>query len=202
MVLSFPAVRRGLREVALVMAGAVVVITIGFALVFPWDYGLGLWSTLTGRWVGQVTMPDGQVSPVYLDLQRNIGDMSWENLEGKLRWCDDTSASIVEYGIHGDTENWLGTSFHFSTEDGWNGRARMRLHRVQGKRSGGVMKATGTLVAAYNDDGTENSHPSSHGTPRQVQYELRRGRERDFIDACKRTPGHVAQSSLNFGPSA
>ena len=86
--------RRIRRVVATVVAILAVALGLTLALeavLTPWARSFGVWPTLTGHWVGELTMLDGGASPVYFELgggMRSGGSGRRPYIDGRARWCD------------------------------------------------------------------------------------------------------------------
>lgn len=95
--------------------GYVVVVTVLEIPFAPWARSFGLWRTLTGDWYGEVTMPDGRATPIYLEIRHQLPigrcrDCA-SQFEGRARTCGSRESRDVE--ISGSVDNWSGTKFRF-----------------------------------------------------------------------------------------
>jgi hypothetical protein len=150
----------------------------------PWIRSFGLWSTLTGRWLGEVQMPDGRTTPVYFDIDGRLGKHG-SYIAGTAKWCEGRDR-VRDYEVSGDSDNWRGTLFHLSTRPVDEGETGMALGELQGERMGDEIRAVGVMVSRARTATATATRDSRREDPPQprVRYRLRRGSERDFIVAC------------------
>lgn len=145
----------------------------------PWARSLGLWPTLTGRWVGKATRPDGRTSFVYLDLTGKMPGRSRLSIGGQAQWCEHGSA-IQEYTVYGRPDNYRGTRFALETSSRTE-QTRV-LSTLHGQWHDNEMQAMGRIVTYARSVGISEGTPNP---PEQVfAYTFHRGTLAEFQQAC------------------
>lgn len=185
-----------------------LVIVAGFAVLgggmfvlqsacYPWAHSVTFGPTLTGRWLGELTAPVRGKHAVFVTLWDDPGDSGGPDFAGAARLCD-TRGDVREFGVTGNTRNWRGTSFSFTTfisehRDGegvqletvdgaWDRadrvsvRCRLRLFRIRG---GGTFSSSARSAEQIALEDTD------------VTFTLARGSEQNFRAACDRVRGEA-----------
>jgi hypothetical protein len=139
---------------------------------YPWAHS-PFGPTLTGTWLGEMT-PDPQRQFAFLELLEDIGDAGGPDLNGTVRLCDERGR-MHRLGVSGNTHNWRGTAFSFTTftVDGEAGNG-IRLRHAEGRWDRrDSLRVTATLATG-----------SDRGSAPLVEFTLTRGSEREFQTAC------------------
>jgi hypothetical protein len=184
---------RSLTTVALVMALGVALLLAAEAAFAPWSRSFGLWPTLAGGWVGELTIDNDRTTPVYLELGGGMpsgGSRRRPYINGQARWCDG-SGPIRDYEVSGAPDNWRGTQFQLSLRNVIERSSGVSPTGLQGHWAGDEIRGTSELVAHATTVTATVSRAvgrAADSAPR-VRYHLRRGDEDDFLAACKATGG-------------
>lgn len=190
-----PVFRRRIRRAVATVVG-ILAVALGLRLALevvltPWARSFGLWPTLTGRWVGELTMLDGRVSPVYFELGGGMpsGRHGRSYINGRARWCDG-SGEIRDYTVSGTPENYRGTRFHLSTSSVVERTSGVSPAGLQGEWSVDEIRGRSELftharrATATASRAVDETH-TSVAKAREVRYRLQRGSESDFLSACR-----------------
>lgn len=149
----------------------------------PWARSLGLWPTLAGDWVGDLTIENGGAQPVFLAIRGFVPRRGRPSINGRARLCDQGGA-IRDFQISGEPDNWRGTRFHFAmtatAERDWP----LAPGELGGEWDGDAIRATGALVSRGPVATAEISRSSGPASPPPVYVALRRGNEEDFLTVC------------------
>jgi hypothetical protein len=186
-----PPTRRSVMRFALwavaIGAGYVIAVTVLETPFAPWARSFGFWPTLTGDWHGEVTTPDGQTTPIYLEIRHELpigrcrGCTSL--FEGRAKTCESRGA-VRDFDVSGSVDNWSGTRFMFqlSRGEGFSGKGP---GDVRGEWKDDAIRAIAELVTYGHTATAEAVRGEDRTSPPQIRYALRRGTEDDFLAACK-----------------
>ena len=148
----------------------------------PWAHSWRGGPTLTGTWFGTVASPAGRRMGLYLDLRRarnSRGRYSTcrhcPRIEGGAWLCGGGAQS---YEVRGRPDTWGGERFHLRVSPNSLERPGPRLGYVSGEWAGDALNVTTTL-----EQGGAVAGQDAGG---QVRFEMRRGGEVDFLEACRK----------------
>ena len=171
-----------------IAAGYVIALTILETPFASWARSFGLWPTLTGDWHGEITMPDGGRTPMYLEIRHQLPIIRCRDcasqFDGRAKTCE-SRGSIREVDISGSVDNWSGSRFRFQLgrSDDFSGKGP---GEVVGEWKEDEIQAAADLVT-YGPTATASAvRGEERASPSQVRYALRRGTEGDFLAACQK----------------
>jgi hypothetical protein len=150
----------------------------------PWARSLGLWPTLTGDWVGDLTIGSGRARPVFLAIRGFVPRRGRPSINGRARLCDQGGA-IRDFQISGEPDNWRGTRFHFAMSATAERDWPLAPGELGGEWDGDAIRATGALVSRGPAATLEISRSSRPASPPRVYVAMHRGNETDFLTVCQ-----------------
>ena len=114
------------------------------ALIFnPWALSLTGGPTLTGRWTGEVRLPDGDTRLIHLVIKHSTSPRCRDcDIDGTARLCRGATLER-QYRIAGDNDTWRGAAFHISlTPESDSAEGELRLGRLEGEWTGENIRFT------------------------------------------------------------
>jgi len=158
---------------------------------YPWAHTLGLRPTLTGMWVGELTTNGRGKHVAFVDLHDRISEDTTTDLNGVAKMCD-SRGETHSFGLTGQTLNWRGTRFEFTTyiTESRDGEG-VRFGRIDGEWDrGDAWHVTAKLsLWRIRDGGTLSTSPpppaqaALEGTP--AAFTMTRAPEAQFRTACQ-----------------
>jgi hypothetical protein len=149
----------------------------------PWARSLGLWPTLTGDWVGELTIEGARARPAFLAIRGFVPRRGRPSMTGRARLCD--RGGIHDFEIAGEPDTYSGTRFHFAlsaiAERDW----QLVPGELAGEWDGDAIRASGVRVSRGPVATAEISRSSGPATPLRVYVALHRGNEADFLSVCQ-----------------
>ncbi len=184
------------------LAGIVVVLilAVAFAAGFdymdaPWAWSLSGQPTLTGEWVGQFRLPEGQPGAAYLNLTHDYnattdvrGAYSIHNLppfKGNALGCIGKGA-VQTYSLYGGaTSN--GQDVEMVLQAQKPTVPNFALHELKGAWAGDELKLTGTMTTILDARGSTqlNSAPNQR-QPTTIVFH--KASQADFSKLCQALP--------------
>jgi hypothetical protein len=177
-----------LRAVVMVVIGTAAVVSVSILLEAaraPWARSLGLWPTLKGDWVGELTMEGTRARPAFLAIRGFVPTRGRPSISGRARFCD-RGGVIRDFEISGEPDNWRGTRFHFSMSPREGRDWRLTPGELQSEWDGDAIRATGAMVSRGPVATADISRSSAPASPPPVYVALRRGNEADFLTVCQK----------------
>lgn len=186
---SFVAAKRRsiLRIVLLVILAGVAALSASVLLEIPrapWARSLGLWPTLTGDWVGELTMEGGRGRPAFLAIRGFVPRRGRPSINGRARLCDERG-TIHDFEISGEPDNWRGTKFHVSMSPTVDRDWQLTPGELGGEWGHDAIRATGSLVSRGPVATATISRSAPSTSPPHVYVAMRRGNEADFLTVCQ-----------------
>ena len=178
-----------------------VIIILLQAAFTPWGRSLTGAPTLTGRWYGETARPPGQAKPVYVKIEGLIwgadegGCLRNCDVQGIVRVCIAPSV-IQNYTFYGDVSNRSGRNFRIDMRKVEDRAYGWKIYELKGAWLGGdTLRLAGEWITdpprrdiriVTDSAGNTVMDPAPEPERRApVTFALRRGRERDFLAACK-----------------
>ncbi len=177
----------------------IVILILGLAFVAGFDYVDAPWSwdlwgrpTLTGEWLGQFRLPEGQVGVAYLNLThdhnatRDVRDAySIHNLppfQGNALGCIG-QGGVQSYSLYGGaTAN--GQDVEITLQAQKPTIPNFALHELKGAWAGDQLQLTGTVTTILDSKGSTqvNSEPNQRQPTTIVFHKASKA---DFEKACQ-----------------
>ena len=200
-----PKWKSGCRRSTLSLLGFLLamfaVIIVLQAIFTPWGRSLTGGPTLTGRWLGEISQPGDRARPVYIRIEGLIwgaddsGCLRNCDLQGIGRVCVG-STRIQEYTFDGEVQGRRASSFQIDMRKAEDSPYGWRLGDLRGAWAGGdILQLGGEWISdpprrevriVMDSAGNTVMDPPPQPEKRiPVAFTLRRGREHDFLDACK-----------------
>jgi hypothetical protein len=174
------------------------------AACYPWAHPLPFHSSLTGDWIGEMTVPVLGRTGVFVTLIADIDD-GGDDLDGVARLCDGRGPH--PFRLSGRTKNWSGTRFRFTTFPPENvvEAEGVQLGRADGEWDRGqTLRLTAKLVKYSIHNGA--SFSTTARPPEQIAIEdtpvvftLTRGTEAAFAAGCDRLRAAGESKSVGGG---
>ena len=177
-----------------VFAGAVILIALIDAAIYPWARSLTGGATLTGEWLGRMTTPTGARHFVWIKIDHAVGScIGCPSIEGHAATCGENEKAR-NYEVWGEVKNWSGRQFYLKMDE--PKESEVRLLYLEGKWRGDQMNVATTLVAPgtptttrweRNEAGEETTilvggHPDTRAP---TTFSLGRGTLGDFETRCR-----------------
>jgi hypothetical protein len=196
--------RSGCRRSALTVTAGLVVMFVATVLLqsvcTPWGRSLTGKGTLTGDWVGLVTIPEGQPKPIFVHIEGLIWGvdecMRGCDVQGIVQVC--RAADVIQgYVFDGDVADRRGRRFRISTSKRDDQPYGWRLGDLKGEWAGGDKlllagewlpdKPSRRVRVWIDAEGIQHLDmpPPDPAKPTPVAFSLRRGREQNFHTACR-----------------
>lgn len=181
------------------LIGIVVILLLGIAFVVafdymdaPWSWGVNGQPTLTGEWVGQFRLPEGQPGAAFLNLTHDHdvrldvrGVYSIHNLppfNGKALGCIG-QGGIQSYSIAGGaTSN--GQDVEMSLQAQKPTVPNFALRELKGAWSGDQLKLAGTVTTILDSQGsTRSANEPNQRQPTTIVFH--KAGQAEFERACQ-----------------